>query len=75
VLPSLVPTQFPNIKSDAIDPVNIRGTSHFVMAEDAWLKEDANYVLALALCIPSEKLENVFQLASELGRYHRIAWR
>ncbi len=67
--------QFPNIKSDAIDLVNIRGTSHFVMAEDAWLKKDANYVLALALRIPSEKIKHVFQLASELGCYHRIAWR
>jgi len=45
------------------------------MAEDAWFKEDANYVLALALRIPSEKIENVFQLSREFGRYHRIAWR
>jgi hypothetical protein len=75
VLPCLVPTTLPNVESYATDPVNIGSPAYFVMAEDAWFKEDANYVLALVLRIPSEKLENVFQLSSEFGRYHRIARR
>jgi len=72
-LPRLVPTTLPNIESYATDPVNIRGPPHFVMAEDARFKEDANYVLALALRISSEKIKNVFQLSRKFGRYHCIA--
>ena len=72
-MPRLVPTTFPNIESYATDPVNIRGPPHFVMAEETRLKEDANHVLALALRITSEKIENVFQLSSEFGCYFRIA--
>jgi len=75
VLPRLVPTTLPNIESYATNQVNIRGTAHLVMAEDARFKKDANYDLALTLRISSEKIENVFQLSSEFGRYHRIAWR
>jgi hypothetical protein len=75
VLTRLVPTTLPNIESYATNPVNIGGPAHFVMAEDAGLKEDANSFLALALCITSEKIKNVFQLSSKFGRYHRIAWR
>jgi hypothetical protein len=75
VLPRLIPTTFPNIEAYATDPVDIRGTAHLVMAEDARFKEDANYCSELGLRISSEKIENLFQLSSELGRYHRIAWR
>jgi hypothetical protein len=73
VLTRLVPTTLPNIESYATDPVNIGGPAHLVMAEDAWFKEDANYVLALALRLSSEKIKHVFQLSSEFGRYHCIA--
>ena len=73
VLPRLVPTTLPNIESYATHPVNICGTTHLVMAEDARFKEDANYVLALALRTSSEKIKNVLQLSSEFGRYHRTA--
>lgn len=74
-MPRLVPTTLPNIESDATDPVNIRGPAHLVMAEDTRLKEDANYVLALVLRIPSEEIKNVFQLSSEFWRNHCVGWR
>jgi hypothetical protein len=72
-MPRLVPTTLPNVESHATDPVNIRGPAHLVMAEDTRLKEDANCVLASALCITSEKIKNLFQLSRKFGCYHCIA--